>query len=170
MAGFWIERIYPYIVAVVFGGIVYALNWELEDVTNFSNVLNAIVTVSSIIIGFLGTMASVLISLTNSKVMDKIRKKKAEKVLAGYIKISIVAGLLLALYSLALNLFENYTGKGSDWMLIALVVLTSFFLLSSYRIFHVLLNILTSVLMEGASVHLDTKEESSLKKHAYSPK
>ncbi|MGD7050765.1 hypothetical protein [Rossellomorea marisflavi] len=140
----------------------------MEDVKNLPNILNAIVTVSAIIIGFMGTMASVLISLTNSKVMDKIRKKKAEKVLAGYIKISIIAGLLLALYSLSLNLFENYSGKGSNWMLIALVVLTIFFLLSSYRIFNVLLNILTSVLMEGKFE--EAKEESPLKKHAYSPK
>ncbi len=76
--------------------------------------------------------------------MRKLRNKKTGKVLAGYIKTSLISGLLVAGYSLILYIFEKYRGVGSNWMLIAFVVLVVFFILSSYRIIHILLNILTS--------------------------
>ncbi|WP_338473337.1 hypothetical protein R4Z10_21580 (plasmid) [Niallia sp. XMNu-256] len=147
MAKLW-ESCYPYVFAIIFGVMVYFFGWEISDVNKFDLILNATVTLSSIIIAFLGTMISILLTLTNAKVMQRIRDNGAHNTLTAYISQAIVAGLILVIYSMTLFMFMDYEGKYANILLIAFVLLITFLFFSSYRIMYVISNILKSVLNE----------------------
>ncbi|KXH86787.1 hypothetical protein [Sporosarcina sp. HYO08] len=142
------ESSYPYVFALILGVIVYLLKWEVSDVKNIDLILNATVTLSSIVIAFLGTMISILLTLTNAKVMQRIKDNGAHNTLTSYISQAIVAGLILAIYSMILFMFMDYEGKYANILLIAFVLLITFLFFSSYRIMYVISNILKSVLHE----------------------
>lgn len=155
------ESWYPYVFAIISGGIVYLLKLEISDVEKFDLILNASVTISSIIIAFLGTMISILLTLTSAKVMQRIREHGAENSLTSYISQTIVVGLILALYSMSLFMFLEYNGEFSNALLTTFVVLLTFLFVSSFRIMNLIAGILKSVLSE--------KNEEDARVKVYTP-
>ncbi|WFE15346.1 hypothetical protein P4829_06545 [Bacillus atrophaeus] len=143
------ELTYPYMFAVVFGVIVFLKNWSISEVENFDAILNSSVTVSSIVIAFLGTMISILISLTNAEIMQRIFEHKGDSDLTSYVKTSIVFGLALATYSMFLYVMIDSTGFFSNLLLVLFVMLLTIFILSSYRVIQVVSKILSAVLEES---------------------
>ncbi|MCM3454417.1 hypothetical protein M3685_10720 [Heyndrickxia oleronia] len=143
------ELSYPYIFALLMFIVVFYFKWDLKDVNNLPAILSSAVTISSIIIAFLATMISILISLGNSTVMKRINNNDSEGLLIGYNKTSIISGFLLAIYSMILNVFIGLDGLISNILLAALVALIVHFTLSSYRIVNLVSSILTQVLKEN---------------------
>jgi uncharacterized protein YacL len=132
MAKLW-ESCYPYVFAFIFGGVVYFFNWNISEVKHFDLILNATVTISAIIIAFLGTMISILLTLTNTRVMQRIKENGAQNTLTSYISQSIVVGLILAVYSMTLFTLLEYEGKLSNLLLTAFgLLLTLLFFYECY--------------------------------------
>lgn len=144
---FW-ENYYPYIFGLVFGVVVFAFKWGISDVNYFEMILNATITISAIIIAFLATMTSILITLTNSDVMKKIKDNNAQNALTSYIMQTITVGLILSVYSLALFMIIDYSGGYSNILLTIFVFLVSVLIFSSFRIVYINSKILKSVLSE----------------------
>ncbi|MCX2735672.1 hypothetical protein CHR37_07410 [Bacillus velezensis] len=143
------ELTYPYIFAFIFGVIVFLKDWSISEVKNFDAILNSSVTVSSIVIAFLGTMISILISLTNAEIMQRIFEHKGDSDLTSYVKTSIIFGLILAVYSMFLYVMIDSTGLFSKLLLVLFVMLLTIFILSSYRVIQVVSKILSAVLEES---------------------
>ncbi|MFU2018918.1 hypothetical protein ACM6Q7_28615 [Peribacillus butanolivorans] len=141
-----IEFLYPLSLGIISGIIISLLDFNLTSIKNILPILSSTVSITSIIIGFLATMVSVLISLTNTKVMERIRNAEANETLSWYIKEAIIIGLIFAVYSLILHMFDGYKGKVSNLLLAFYVLFLTYFISATYRIFHIILNILTSVL------------------------
>lgn len=156
------EVTYPYLFSLITGISVVIFKWDISDVENFTSILNSAVTVSSIVIAFLATMLSILITLTNADVMKRINKGDAEGLLVSYIKSTIIAGLLLAVYSMILYIFLDLSGLVSRILLAFFVALLGFFILSSYRIIHIVSNILGEILKEN--------KPQSQKKNIFTPR
>jgi ABC-type spermidine/putrescine transport system permease subunit II len=154
MAKVW-EGIYPYVFSTIAIVIILFGKWEIIDVKNFESILNATVTVSSIVIAFLGTMISILLTLTNAEVMKRIRVNGAHTTLTSYISQAIIGGLLLAVYSMVLFMLVGYTGILANILLAAFLGLVVFLFGSSFRIMYVISRVLTSVLNEKNSYNLD---------------
>ncbi|PFC01840.1 hypothetical protein [Bacillus thuringiensis] len=147
-----IECMYPILLGSIGGLITFQFQFNLASIKNLLPILGATVTISAIIIGFLATMVSILISLTNSNVMQRLKNAKANETLSWYIKEAIIIGFILAIYCLVLHMFEKYDEYGSKLMLSFYVGLLIYFVSTAYRIFHIILNILTSVLNESKEV------------------
>ncbi|MBC8623867.1 hypothetical protein [Bacillus paralicheniformis] len=147
MSRIW-EITYPYVFAIAAGITVLCFQWELTDVKNLSSILNSAVTISSIVIAFLGTMISILITLTTAEIMQRILKYKRGNELTSYIKHAIISGFLLSIYSMLLNMFMEQKGEISTILLTLFTLLMVLFILSSYRIIQVVARILTAVLAE----------------------
>jgi hypothetical protein len=145
---YFIEKWYPHIVSILLAIPVAIYKWNISDIENFTNILGAAVTISSIVIAFLATMLSILITLTNAEVIQRIINGDGEGLLVSYIRTAIVAGLLVALYSMTLYALLNVPETLSMILLMIFVTLISFFILSSYRIIHLVSKILTEVLGE----------------------
>ncbi|MGX5569847.1 hypothetical protein ACWKT7_29820 [Bacillus toyonensis] len=144
-----IEYLYPFLLGTIATVVVFQFKIDLASINNFVPILGATVTISAIIIGFLATMVSILISLTNSNVMKRLKSARANETLSWYIKEAIIIGLMLAIYCLVLHMFDKYKGDGSEFLLSLYVGLLTYFVFAAYRIFHIILNILTSVLNES---------------------
>lgn len=157
------EVYYPLILAVLSALIIFLFKWDLSDIQNFSSILNATVTLSAIVIAFLGTMLSILITITNSEVMDRIKQNDAEGDLTSYIKVAVVSGFILALYSMILNIFVDNNGIFSRLLLCLFASLVLFFVLSSYRIIIIFSNILEALLIVGKT------EAKAKKKKVFRP-
>lgn len=154
----WLEALYPSTVAILVGIVVYILKVDITDVNNFSSIISSAVTISSIVIAFIATMISILISISNSAVMKRINNNSAEGMLISYIKTTVVSGLLLAMYSLVLNMYLDMEGIFSRLMLIIFVVMLVYFVLCTYRIISIVTGVLTQVLSENKEK--DQKEKS----------
>lgn len=152
-----LEELFPSIVALIVLIAFIFTKWNLKDVKNLDAILEATGTISSIIIAFLATMISILITLGSSEVMKRINKNGGAPLLVGYNKEAIISGFFLAIYSMVLNVFVDLTGTLSNLLLSVLVSSIVHFTLSSYRIVHFGSKILTEVLNEN-------KERDSSKK------
>ncbi|MEK4367598.1 hypothetical protein [Paenibacillus sp. FSL R5-0473] len=154
----WLEISYPYIFSIIIGGVSFFLKLEINKISKFDMILSSSVTLSSIIIAFVATMISILISISNSSVMKRINKNNGEHDLITYINTTVISGLLLVTYSLILNVFIESTGYTSRILLSLFVTLLVFFLLSTYRIIRIVTVILTDVLSENKEAQLAPKE------------
>jgi uncharacterized protein YacL len=150
------EMIYPALFSLIAGTVIFYSNLSLKRIENLDLILNSTVTISSIVIAFLGTMVSILISLTNEKVMKRIKDYGAQNTLTGYIAQSIITGLVLAVYSIILFMFLDYNGVWSNLLLAILAMLLCFFVFSSYRIMRVTSKILSTILKDRT---LDSSED-----------
>ncbi|MFA2812041.1 hypothetical protein [Bacillus mycoides] len=147
-----IEYLYPFLLGIIVVVVVYQFNITLASIKNLLSILSATVTISAIIIGFLATMVSILISLTNSNVMQRLKSARANETLSWYIKEAIIIGFMLAIYCLVLHMFDKYDGNGSKLLVSFYAGLLTYFVFAAYRIFHIILNILTSVLNESNEI------------------
>lgn len=147
-----IECMYPVLLGSMGVFITFQFQFNLLSINNLLPILGATVTISAIIIGFLATMVSILISLTNSNVMQRLKNARANETLSWYIKEAIIVGFILAIYCLVLHMFDKYDGDASKLMLSFYVGLLIYFVSTAYRIFHIILNILTSVLNESKQI------------------
>lgn len=155
----FLERAYPYILAIISGIIFYLLNIRIDQISNFDNILSSTVTFSSIIIAFLSTMVSIFISLIDSKIMKRINAEDGDGLLTSYIAESVIGGLSLVVYSMVLFMFLNYSGKLSNYLFCVYVILLVFLILSSYRILKLTLNILRNVLKEFSGTNIEEGQE-----------
>jgi hypothetical protein len=142
-----IERLYPWIIAVVVTCIAYWMKISVNSVPNMKDVLSAAISVSSIIVRFLGAMASILIAIVNNWVFKRIRRHNAVDTLVTYLQMPLFSGLGVAGISLYLlivmpvqrlilaqGLFDVWAG------------LTGLFVTSAFRVIDIILRVLRSVL------------------------
>ena len=151
------ERAYPYVFGLISGIVVFFLNYKISQINNFDNILGATVTFSSIIIAFLSTMVSIFISLIDSKVMQRINSEDGEGLLTSYITETVIGGLLLVLYSMALFMFIGYSGRFSNLLFCIYISLLVYLFLSSFRILKLTSNILRNALNESTNKEEERK-------------
>jgi hypothetical protein len=138
----WWERYYPVVGAIVGSILVIVLHraypvWRLEG---FDNVLGAVITFSSIAVGFMGTLLAILVSIRNSEVVNLIYSTVAKKMFMGYLRGSIVAGMATVILSSVLYLVRR--GRLGFSITIIWAFFVSYFGLSAYRIIDILLLII----------------------------
>lgn len=151
------ELYYPIIFATLIIIPVLIYKWDLSNVKNISSILSSGVTIGAIVIAFLATMISILISISNVEVMKRINRNDAEGDLIIYIEVTIISGFLLAVYSLVLNAFIGTSGTSSHVLFTIFVWILTFFIFSSYRIIHIFSRILNQVLKENKPSLQETK-------------
>lgn len=144
------ERIYPVLAGLIGAAGILWFNLGLSSVKKLDAILNSAITVSSIIIGFLAAMVSVLISISGKRIMKRIREKGAESLLTWYIREAIISGFIVAVFSTILYMFVDYDGKSSVYLLATWTFLITYFVLCSYRIINVMMNILAAIPEEYA--------------------
>lgn len=157
----FIEKYSPLILGLVILILSIWFKVNLIGISEFGSILSAVITISSIIIAFLGTMMTILITLSNEEVMLKIRRNDGHKGLIRYLKSAIISGVLLALFSLYLFVATNYGDKTSIILTGFFISICVYFLVSGYRIFSLVIMILDDVLDDKTSI--PEKEKNTVK-------
>lgn len=161
---YWIERVYPYIIA---GGItisITVLKFDPLKSNNINAIIEGIVMLDSIIIGFIGAIIPVILSMKNeSKLVKYVFEKDKDNLFRKYMSITIGVGLIDVTVSLLV-----YTRDiiNQEWVLFSLRIMFIYifvlFLLCTYRSMTCMLKLLFS---EDKKIELTNKlEEEKSKK------
>lgn len=152
----FIERHYPFIVSICISLGVLIAKINLHDIKNLKEILSSVVNLSSILVGFLAAMISILIAIAGQRVMKRIKDNNASDLLKSYFFGSVSSGFIVVIYSTFLNIWVDLDNEASRWLLISWSLIVSFFILSSFRIIYIMMLILKAVLIE-----YDTKDDES---------
>jgi len=146
------EKNYPFIcpIAVVLLYIAYAANVPNNLIMQkFPDLLNVSLTLSGIALGFLGTMISAVLAVTNSKVMKFIYSQNADRLLMCYIRDTAVINLMVLLFSIILLI--TFSAIQSNWLIYIWLFAFSSSFFCSFRIIHLLFVLLEAVNNENRS-------------------
>lgn len=126
------ERVYPYMLAGAVTGMVVLNKINLYNSNDFNEVLNGLVTLDSIIIGFLGAIVPVIVSMKNeSKFVRYVFEKDRKNLFTAYLKVTIFWGLFNAVLSLLMHTRDVMAAPANMYYL--WVCVTVIFLSTTYR-------------------------------------
>lgn len=133
-AKYYAERMYPYIFSLAIVLCLRNAETPVIENPNYIEVLSGLVTLDSIVIGFLGAIMPVILSMKNeSKFVKYVFENDKQGLFSKYLKVTVFTGLLSAVLSLIMHL------RGSMpefWVSIAFkswMFFTVLFLVSTYR-------------------------------------
>lgn len=128
------ERGYPYILGAVAVLVCLVFDFNIRTSNNFKEVLNGLITLGSIIIGFLGAILPAILSLKNeSKFVKYVFEYDTKKLFAKYLKTTIFFGLSDILISLVMYVTNSLPLKARDGFYYLWIFITVTFIVATYR-------------------------------------
>ena len=139
-----IEMLYPYVLSVIIFVLFKFAKNSLYQSKNINDALDAVITVSSLIIGFLGAVLPVIMSMKNdSKLVKYVFERDKDKLFLKYIKQTLIVGVLVIIVSVTVYFRDQYKDTWYEkWNIPILVYMLSCFLLCTYRCFSNMLNLI----------------------------
>jgi len=161
----WWEEKYPLILSLLITGILFIhISYNFCHPQNFENTLNAMITIDSILLGFLGVSLLILLSIHDRKVVEFLFKNPSRKTLKMYFKSPIISGFVNLILSISFVFIGYFINK---LMLIIWLFTALFFILSSYRIISIVMHIVfkdpTATNERKPDKVLDANREKELK-------
>lgn len=140
--GRFLEGTYPLFAGGMAGFFAFLVlrRCSFHDSDSFQHVLEAAVTFSSIVVGFLGALLAILMSIRDSEIVGFMYKHVDKAVLRGYFKSAILAGIATVVFSSALYILPS--GLMGDLASICWASVVGYFILASYRIIDILLEVI----------------------------
>lgn len=111
--GLFLEKTAHYFIGTIIVALVIFLKISSDDFENFKDILSSSINISAITAGFLATAMSLLITLTNDDVIQRLKKFNLYSDLIAYLKSAIAWTFLVALISSS-GLFLNRGHTFSD--------------------------------------------------------
>ncbi len=157
--GYKIERFCPAAISLVVAILTYTNGMTFFLIPNFLNILSPVVSISSIIVGFLTTMISVLIVLSDREVMKRIRRYNKWKDLTRYLFTPIVTGFVVAISSTLLNVCASLSDSRARILTALWIFFVSWFFTTTFRMLFILIKILQNVSeVSTSNVSIEIKE------------
>ena len=119
---------------------------NLYQSENINSALEAVITVTSLIIGFLGAILPIIMSMKNdSKLVKYVFEKDKDKLFLKYIKHTLVIGIALIVIAMTVFFRDQYVGSWYEkYNIVVLVYFVTCFLLCTYRSLSNMLNLIFS--------------------------
>lgn len=164
---YWVERFYPYICAGIITGALKILKFDPVKSSNINDIIDGIVTLDSIIIGFLGAIIPVILSMKNeSKLVRYVFDRDTDNLFRKYISSTICVGLIDVRISLATYTKDIITHDlGQKSLSVLFLYCFILFLLCTYRSMTCMLKLLFSddkKIEKGLSKKLDEGKKEEL--------
>lgn len=130
----YLERLYPYVLSFAFCLFLYKKEFNFINNSNVDNLIDGLVTMESIVIGLIGAIIPVILSMKNeSKFVKYVFENDTEGLLRKYLTITIGVGLLSVAFSLSMYIRDEYSEIVRDIMYQGWIFLIILFLLLTYR-------------------------------------
>lgn len=139
MSSTWIkyvgERVYPYVISVIIAIIFYQLKYNFVGSKNISGAIEGVITVASLIIGFMGAMLPVLSMMRqNSDFVRDVFSNDQKGLFLKYLKAMLLSGLFLIVFSILLYFVsEMPDGVLKKYGFYGWIYMISCFMLTTYR-------------------------------------
>lgn len=162
---YYLERSYPYIMAIIVFMLLYKYKINFMSNSNFNDAIDGIGTIGSLIVGFLGAILPVILGMKNeSKFVKYVFENDINKLFLKYIREDIVFGLLTLFISFALYFRDEVIFLNIKayifYFWTALIIL---FLLLTYRCLSKMLSLIFSsdneLILEN--LYSESEEEKS---------
>ena len=133
----WADRIYPLACAALMCLVAGSIMKKHETIglNTFHTVMDDVIGVASILIGFLGAMVGVVFALADNSKMKAVMRRINQKVLRLYIEEPIFVGMVVIL----LTIFYRVFAPCSPWQQSVYLAMMVWFLLSFLRIIRILM-------------------------------
>ncbi|MFR8813039.1 MAG: hypothetical protein ACLVFG_04970 [Lachnospiraceae bacterium] len=130
-----LERSYPYWVSGIIVLECYKLSYNWAGSSNMPNAIEGIITVATLIIGFIGAMLPVLLSTQkDSEFVKDVLTNDKKHLMLKYLKAMLLTGLLLIVFSVMMNFSQEIEGGFLDkYGFYVWIFLVSCFVLTTYR-------------------------------------
>ncbi len=166
-----IEMFYPYIISILPVVGIKTSGLNLISSANLNDALEAVITVSSLIIGFIGAVLPVIMSMKNdSKIVRCVFERDKDKLFLRYIKQTIMVGVLLILFAVSVYFRDQFVGsKYEKWCIGVVCYTLAAFLLCTYRCLSNMLNLIfsnDSVINNDESFSVKSGREKEFEKKA----
>lgn len=133
--GYIVERSYPYLLALL--SVFFMIKYEFIFINdaNLNDMLGGVITIDSIIIGFLGAIMPVIMSMKNeSKFVKYVFEKDKDNLFTKYIRATILYGLISAALTLSLYIRNSINSDDAKKVLFYVwVFVTILFIFLTYR-------------------------------------
>lgn len=143
-----IEKMGPLYMGILVFIVLCFIPLYPKDISNVSDILSNVVNFVSIITGFLTTTISILITITNTKVMKRIIKAKRTSQLTNFFSEPIFIGVILVIVSLVGIGCAERNDEISKFLLNMIVSLLIYFIFLFFRVATIAINILKEALKE----------------------
>lgn len=146
----WLEISYPVGVGVLTGVAVSAAVWccEIQLPSRLSDLLPVLLNISAITTGFLGTTASIFLSISSKPIIRDMKETGEYKQLMEYLIASIRWSLVLAVIS-GIGILLGFSVM--DWWDKLYVGVLAFVLMTAFLAFYRVMVIFSQVLRSGDS-------------------
>lgn len=166
-SGYVWERIYPHLISLVITLVLYFIPFNVLKSKNIGDLVNGIVTLDSIIIGFMGAIIPVILSMKNeSKFVKYVFDRDSDGLFKKYISETIGYGLLDVCISLIVYIKDIISNKYILKVLSVLFVYAFFlFVTSTYRSMSCMLKLIfleDNKIQQSVSNELSKSEKSKL--------
>lgn len=132
--GYWVERGYPYVLGAIAVFACIGFDFNMRTNSNYKEVLNGLITLGSIIIGFLGAVLPAVLSMKNeSKFVRYVFEHDTENLFAKYLKATITLGFLDILVSLIMHVRNSLPLVARDVVYYLWIFITIAFIVATYR-------------------------------------
>ena len=165
---YYLERSYPYVGAGIITVILICF-FKIDPVnsSNINEIIDGIVTLDSIIIGFIGAIIPVILSMKNeSKLVRYVFDRDSDNLFRKYLSVTIGAGLLDVSISLMVYMRDIIANKLGQQILRALFMYCFIlFLLCTYRSMTCMLKLIFSddkKIENGVSKKLESNKQKAL--------
>lgn len=140
------EGFFPYVISIIPFWVIWKWGNGYIQSKNLNDALDAILTVSSLIIGFIGAILPVILSMKNdSKIVKYVFEKDKDKLFLKYIKQTILTGIVLIIFAVSLYFRDCFLDSWYYKHCIAIICYSlTCFLLCTYRSLENILNLIFS--------------------------
>ena len=161
------ERVYPHVISFVLIMLLFKLSFNPLESTGLDSLVEGIVTLDSIIIGFMGAIISVILSMKNdSKLVKYVFEKDTDGLFKRYLLETIAYGLIDVCISLLCYIRDIITNKYIIKIFPYILIYAFFlFVFSTYRSMSCMLKLIFSddtKIDEEISNKLDKNESDRL--------
>lgn len=132
---------YPYLISAIFTVLLFFTGFNYSS-NGFEKILDAAITFSSIIVGFLGALLGILISIKDSKIVKDIFDTKEKYTLKHYFEETFLIGIGIVVLTCSMYVLINIKNKiVIDIFYYSWLFITLLFIPSSYRIISLLMSV-----------------------------
>ena len=131
---YYFERSYPYLAGIATVVACKRLNINIYVDDNYNDLLNGLITLTSLIIGFLGAVMPVLVSMKNDSIYVKyVFERDKDRLFMKYMKTALLFGILDVVMSLAMYVRSSFPIEWVSASYHAWILITVIFLIATYR-------------------------------------
>lgn len=154
------ERAYPYLVAVVICVVLYKSGIDFSQNPKLDNLIDGIVTMESIVIGLMGAMIPVVLSMKNdSKFVTYVFENDTHHLFKKYLTVTIGEGILSLIVTLSMYMREEYEEAILKNVYNAWLYLVLLFLFLTYRSMKYMIEIIFTPDLENNEEDVEKLDE-----------